>query len=336
MRMATAGLGGLLLSGLWPQQAQARRKKKKASGIKSRVVEVKRGKLGTTITLELATAPFPWGSKPYKDATTLVYVPHHYRLPKNRKIDIIVHFHGHSTNVRQAIKDHMLREQLIESKQNAILVLPQGPLNSRDGNAGKFGDDKGFLRFLTDMRKTLQDRKVRKATGKANISHKGARIGRVALSAHSGGYHAAAKVLRHGGFEVKEVYLFDALYGDRAQFLRWVVETRKAKFKDRHKLICYYTGGKVGEQSHKLMKELGAQGVEVLHETKEGQLSRSELTTGNAIFIRTRVGHTNVTLQNNALRDCLFASGFKRRLHSKWFRDSDKPRKIDKRKDKRR
>ena len=72
---------------------------------RSRVVDVERGKYGTTITMELVHAPYPFKGKPYKDATTIAYVPHHYRLPASRKIDCVVHFHGHGTNARRAMKD---------------------------------------------------------------------------------------------------------------------------------------------------------------------------------------------------------------------------------------
>ncbi len=80
------------------------------------------------------------------------------------------------------------------------------------------------------------------------------------------------------------------------------------------------------------MNKLKEAGIEVFHEKTEGQLSRSQLSSGRAIFIRTRLGHGKVTSAHNALRDCLFASAFKRRLHSNWFRNSKKNRKLDKRK----
>lgn len=297
----------------------------------SKVVDVKQGRRGTTITLTLEHAPFPCRGEPYKDATTLVYVPSHFRLPANKAIDVLVHFHGHSTNVHQAIREHQLREQLLDSKQNAILVLPQGPLNAASGSAGKFGHKKGFVKFLTDLRRTLQSRKISRRLGRATVRHGRARIGRVALSAHSGGYHAAALCLERGGYEVNEVYLFDSLYGDRERFAKWVLEGKRKRGRARHKLVCYYGWGKVAEQSKRLMRELSAGGVEVLHEEKEGQLTRDQFTKGRAIFVRTRVGHTQVTLKHNALRDCLYASGFKRRLRSDWFKDADEQRRIDKR-----
>src|ERR1019366_6144891 len=51
-----------------------------------------------------------------------------------------------------------------------------------------------------------------------------ARLGTVCLSAHSGGYHAAASCLRAGGVDVRETYLFDALSSDLDVFRGWVLE----------------------------------------------------------------------------------------------------------------
>ncbi len=316
-----AGFGACVAGVPWSAQA--------AEG-GSKVVEIKKGKNGTTIFMELEQAPFPYPGKPYKDSTTIAFVPHHYRMPGSGLVDLVIHFHGHGTSARQAMGDHQLREQFFESKQNAILIMPQGPMNASDGSGGKLGQPDGLLRFLTDLRKTLQLREVNRGLGRAALRGR-ARIGRVALSSHSGGYHVAAQCLRHGGFDVKEVYLFDSLYGDTSYFRDWVVATKKLKGDKGHKLVCFYAGASVRQQSLRLMKQLQEDGIETLHEESEGQLTRAQLTEGRAIFIRTRLGHSAVTREHNALRDCLFASGFKRRLRSDWFEGSHKKREVEER-----
>ena len=69
----------------------------------------------------------------------------------------------------------------------------------------------------------------------------------------------------------------------------------------------------------------------MLHEEREGQLSRADITKGRAVFIRTRVDHSRLTYQTNGLRDCLYASSLTRRLESDWFADKDGEREIDRR-----
>jgi len=85
------GVGAAALSSpLWLPPARAEAK------VKSRVVDVERGKTGVTLKLELEKGPYPGPGGPWKDPTTWVYVPHHFRAMGNR-IDTVLHFHGHGS-----------------------------------------------------------------------------------------------------------------------------------------------------------------------------------------------------------------------------------------------
>ncbi len=322
----------------WPNEALAGKKKRK-SQTNSRIVQIDRGKRGTTMFLELAQAPFPYPGKPWKDSTVIVFVPHHYRVPRNKKVDIVVHFHGHNTTAKQAMTMHQLREQFADSKQNAILAIPQLAYKAKSGNPGKLSQKKGFVRMLTDLRKTLQTREARKALKRA-APHKRSRMGRVCISAHSGGYRAAAVCLERGGFEVNEVYLFDSLYSEEDVFLNWLVAGGKRKGKkkrmNRRKLISYYAGGRVKLRNERLMRGLDQHNIPYIHEQREGQNSRAKITKAQAVFIRTKLGHSAVTSQLNNLRDCLFASGLKRRLKDPWFNKKHGKRPLESRAKKKR
>ena len=291
---------------------------------------IKEQKGGFLIELGLDHGPFPHRDAAWTDPTTFVFVPKHFRVPETNKVDTVVHFHGHRTTAAEAIKRHHLVGQLMDSKQNAILVVPQGPVNASSSAGGKLEGQRGFVRFLGEIRKALQLPEVSATLGPAAISD-AARIGAVAISAHSGGFYVAAQCLKKGGFNVNEVYLFDALYGERHAFRDWVLERRDQTGRERHKLICYYTGEKVKAQSHELMTEFEAEGIGYEHEQREGQLTRSQITRARVVFINTGTDHGGVAYRNNALRDCLFASCFKRRLSSDWFDDKHEKRKIEKR-----
>jgi hypothetical protein len=285
---------------------------------------------GTTFYLGLEHAPFPAPGYGYKDDTVIVFVPAFYRHSKHEGVQAIVHFHGHSSTAERAMNVHELRGQLFDSKQNAILIVPQGPVNATDSSIGKLEQPLGFARMIDDVLATLATKEAREALGAAAIPS-GAAIGKVSVSAHSGGYHAAACALRFGGVEVHEVYLFDALYNEADAFRAWMLAGAGRPERSRHKLVTYYTGGTTEALSRQLFAELGKSGVKCASESVEGTLSRAEFTRADAVSVHTSLWHNQVTWETNALRDCLYASAFTRRLRTSWFDHKDDARTIDRR-----
>ena len=157
-------------------------------------------------------------------------------------------------------------------------------------------------------------------------------LGRVCLSAHSGGYHAAACSLRQGGVDVSETYLFDALYAESEVFREWVLARRGDPATSRHKLVSYFTAGAATEVLNRGLREaLERSGVRVSEELREGALSRRDLSHAGAVFVRTEVAHSSVTWETNALRDVLYASMLPRHLGSTWFTDRGGARLIERR-----
>ncbi|XXX77041.1 hypothetical protein WMF30_56270 [Sorangium sp. So ce134] len=294
----------------------------------SKVKRVEASDIGVTLKLELSHAPFPCAGAPYRDATVLVFVPAHYRAPEGGELDLVMHFHGHVTTAERAIAAHKLREQLHESKQNAVLVVPQGAVNAAESPPGQLGQQGGLRRLCGELAAVLAGPAARRALGDCAIPRR-ARLGTLCLSAHSGGYRVAAACLRHGGCEVSEVYLFDALYGEVDAFRDWVLERKDRSGRDRHKLISHFVAGDVRRLNLELERALEAKGVACLHERRPGELTRKQLLNGRAIFIETPLAHSAVTFQQNAFRDCLFASGLRRTLRSSWFEKKDEPRQID-------
>ncbi len=301
-----------------------------AAGPTSHVRTVTRDERGVTLFLELDHAPFPAASAWYRDNTVIVFVPHHVRIGRGERVSAVVHFHGHNSMAEPAMIAHQLREQLFDSKQNAILVVPQGPMMAADSSAGKLDAPGGLARLLTDVLLTLQTPEAVSALGPSAI-RAGARIGTVCLSAHSGGYHAAACSVRDGGVEVNEVYLFDALYAEADVFRDWVVRGKGKNARNRHKLVSYYGVGSTEAQSLELLADLQKAGVSCAYERVEGTLSRQAITREDAVFIRTGLAHGAVTHELNALRDCLYASGLTRRLRTAWFDSKGGSRRLERR-----
>ena len=289
----------------------------------TRIVKVEEGDRGVTFYLELQSAPNP------AHPTVIVYVPKHFRCSASKRVAVLVHFHGILSSAEEAMTGNQLREQLFDSKQNAILVVPQGPMHSQDCAFGKLEEQGGLKRMLRETLRALGAREAQRALGGSAIAH-GARLGLVCLSAHSGGYHGVASSLARGEVDVTEVYLFDALYADTDVFKEWVILGKGRPPRRRHKLVTYFPGsGTTATQSRYLRHELEKAGVAVAEERAEGTLSRASMTHDEAIFVQTSLSHVDVTWQSNALRDCLFASAMPRLMASSWFHDSHAARRID-------
>jgi hypothetical protein len=307
--------------------ATSRRAHAETSGRRRGLTQDERG---TTLLLALDHAPFPWGGAPYRNDTVLVFVPAHYRYRHNEGVAALVHFHGHHSTAEQATLTHQLREQLADSRQNAILVVPQLAEDAPDSACGKLESPGGLARLVDEaLARAAREGKERLGASRFPPS---AQAGTVCVSAHSGGYHAAACALRVGGIDVRETYLFDALYAESDAFRDWVAARRGESLHRRHKLISYFVEGGVPEaNSGALRAELERLGVLCEEEQKEGELSRHELSHAAAVFVRTGLFHSQVTWETNALRDCLYASALPRHLSSDWFARKQGARPIERR-----
>ncbi len=295
-----------------------------------RLKQLSRDARGTTLFLALDHAPFPSAGAPYRDDTVVAFIPAHYRFNDNEGVAALVHLHGHNTTAERAVTAHELREQLADSKQNAVLIVPQLAVMAADSSCGKLESPGGLARLLSEGLATAA-REGRAVLGETAFpSH--ASLGTVCVSAHSGGYHAAASCLRAGGVDVREAYLFDALYAESEAFREWVVARHGEPLHRRHKLVSYFTeGGTTEGCSAALRAQLERAGVLCEHEAQEGELSRRDLSHADAVFVRTGLWHSNVTWETNALRDCLYASALPRHLPTTWFARKVGARPIDKR-----
>jgi len=63
---------------------------------------------------------------------------------KNGRVDFVVHFHGWKNHVEAVLRHYQLIEQLMASRRNAVLVIPQGPCDAPDSFGGKLEDPGGL------------------------------------------------------------------------------------------------------------------------------------------------------------------------------------------------
>lgn len=164
----------------------------------------------TSTIVPLRSAPFPAEGYPYTDSSVLIAFPE--GMAPDGPLALATHFHGFSVELRSMVERGQLLEQLRSSGTRTVLVVPQGPMEARSGDFGKLMEPWGFRRLTQDVLAML--------ARDGFISE--VKTDRVIVSAHSGGYQAAARVLQVGGVKVDTVLLFDALYGHSDVFADFV------------------------------------------------------------------------------------------------------------------
>jgi len=166
-------------------------------------------------------------------------------------------------------------QQLATAKANAILIVPQGPKDAADSGGGKLElDPGGFAKLIDEITAYLN------AEGKIHTS----KVGRIVLSAHSGGYKVAAAVLHLGGMDknITDVLLLDASYGSLEWFADW------CKADPSHRLVSLFTDH-LTEENKELMGLLNQ--ARVLNEAK---LSGEGFAARGATFMHTKGPHDQV------------------------------------------
>jgi hypothetical protein len=248
---------------------------------------------GEIILRPFANAPYPhksretgfkgskstFGPEHYTDSTVAIVIPAGY-VPGD-SVDFIVHFHGHMNHVSSVLPKYKLAQQLAAAKVNAILLVPQGPKDAADSGGGKLElDPGGFARFIEEVTDFL------KAEGKIKTSS----VGKIALTAHSGGYKVTAAILHQGGMpkRITDVILLDASYGSLEWFADW------CKADPEHRLVSLFTDH-LADENQEIMKLLDKAGVKY-RKLHEEQLTADQLTGRGPVFMHTKGPHDQVPI----------------------------------------
>ncbi len=258
-------------------------------------------RFGDLIVTQLNTAPFPHpqraagykykekffsAAEHYADSTVAIFVPKGFRQTK--QVDFVVHFHGWQNHVERVLERYQLIQQFAAGGRNAVLVVPQGPRDASDSFGGKLEDPEGFKRFMDEVTATLKQR----CAWNGPVEY-----GQIVLSGHSGGYKVISSILDHGGLtdHVKEVWLFDALYGQTEKFVSWLE-------KAHGRLLDIYTNdGGTKEETESLIALLKQRGKGPL-ELKEAQARSAKLTGPGAVFLFSALAHDEVVQRHETFR----------------------------------
>ncbi len=232
----------------------------------------------------------------YSDRTVAIFVPKGFR-PADAT-DLVFYFHGWRNNVDDTFAKFRVAEQLAESGVNAVLVLAEGPKNAPDSFGGKLEETGVFASLVSDVLSTLKARGVIANT----------KPGSIVLAGHSGAYRVMAFILTRGGLtaNIREVYLFDALYGQSEKFAHWI-----DRFPGR--LVDIYTAeGGTQDQSLDLMDDLRAWDIPFAA-VPESAVTQDLLRKNRLVFIDSALEHNEVVAKNEQFRAFLTASALPRR-----------------------
>ena len=232
----------------------------------------------------------------YSDRTVAIFVPKGFRA--GDETSLVFYFHGWRNNVDDTLRQFKVAEQFAASGVNAVLVLAEGPRNSPDSFGGKLEETGVFSSLVADVLSTLKARGLVTST----------KPGPIVLAGHSGAYRVMAFILTRGGLapNIKEVYLFDALYGQTEKFAHWI---------DRSggKLIDIYTPeGGTRDESLSLMDDLRAWDIPFAA-VPESAVTPDLLRKNRLVFIDSALEHNDVVAKNEQFRAFLTASSLPRR-----------------------
>ena len=263
-------------------------------------------KYGDLLIRELQTAPFPHPERAeghdyrgehypaelnYADRSVFIFVPH--GLEWKNRTDFVVHFHGWWNEIDSVVQTFELIEQLVASRRNAVLLIPQGPKNAPDSFGGKLEDRNGFRDFMCEIQSIIA----------AQYPQAGKKIGTIVLSGHSGGYHVIANILLQGGLQehISDVLLFDGFYGQFEKYLYWM-EHSQGRF-----VHVFTESGGTKENSIDFMNSLAAWQLPFLY-VHEELLTLQDLAANAIIFIYSDLSHNEVIHRKSQFRRYLESS----------------------------
>jgi hypothetical protein len=261
---------------------------------------------GVLILTNFASAPFPHperatghrhaddffsSAEHYQDSSVALFAPPGFRA--GATVDFVVHFHGWNNNVTNVLEKYRLSAQFTASRRNAILIVPQGPLNAADSFGGKLEDPGGFKRFMEEAMRVLRERGV---IGEAAL-------GQIILSGHSGGYEVMSAIVAGGGLtdHVQEIWLFDALYAHAERFALWF-DHHPGRFID-----LYTEHGGTKAESENLMAALRENHVPFFA-GEEGAATATELRANRLVFLFSALPHDEVLQTHDTWRAFLETS----------------------------
>ncbi len=219
----------------------------------------------------------------YSDSSILIYVPTGFS--QTTKMNLVCWFHGWGNMIDSACKQFELLTQFEKSGRNAIFIFPEGPKNAPDSYGGKLEQPTIFQSMIKEVVSLLSERNIIKNTKAFNINDYD-----ISLAGHSGAYRVISKIINQT--PVKEVVLFDAMYGGNEAYLLWLSDSS-------HRFINIYTKqGGTYENSQFIIKKLqDSLRIPIISENEDA-ISKQVLQANRKIFIFSQKEHNEVINHN--------------------------------------
>lgn len=235
--------------------------------------------------LHLEAAPFPCAGSPWVDDTVAVWVP--ADTGPERPVGIATHLHGHHTTISDVIGPQGLPAQVAASGRRVVWIAPQGPVDAASGSFGCLVRPGGHQALVDEVLRHLRaDGLLREAP-----------VARVVLTAHSGGYRAAARLAATATPRVDEIHLYDALYGEVDAFAEFARSGGTLR-------VATTPHGGTTAGANRLARRLQSQGLGVLQGVGADQAPR-----GPVVFVATAASHVDVLTEGGRYGRWLASSG---------------------------
>lgn len=229
----------------------------------------------------------------YSDSSVIMVIPPGF-IPSDRT-DFIFWFHGWRNNIDTSLEFFHISDQFIASGKNAVLVLAETAKNSPDTYGGKLQQPMMFSKLVKDLMEELLKQKIIPVGSQAN---------NIILAGHSGGFGVMAYITKDGGLPVRELELFDALYGDSKIFGDWIMENGSSRF-----INLYTNQGGTDATSMDFMHELLNDQVNLIFREESG-VSPELLASSRVIFLHSTRGHNEIINNPDNFRLFLETSPF--------------------------
>ena len=255
----------------------------------------------------------------YHDDTVIVFVPSHYRFHDDEGVATLVHMHGHTTTAERAMVAHQLREQVADSKQNALLVVPQLAVMAADSSCGRLESPGGSAEAA---RRGRRDRVARGPHDPRRHGLSARRAARHDVRQRALGRATTprpAACVQVGSTCARPTSSTRCTRGRHVPRLGRGAPRRAAPPAPQARELLHGGRADRGERPRRSARSSNTPACSAKKSCRRGSSRATTSRTPRPCSCARASGTRQVTWETNALRDCLFASALPRHVASSWF-----------------
>lgn len=234
--------------------------------------------------LKVANAKYPNTDSRFNDNSCLIYVPKHF--DKKKAWHFFFWFHGSTNNIQSTIEQFKLREQLILSQVNAIIVMPEAAKNAPESYAGNWEQANNFNYFMEELKLKVKSEKIVDNVTQDN---------QLIIAGHSSAARALVRLMDFSSTTIRGVLLFDAIYGNEQNIVNCLKRFTNCK------LINLYSQREgCLRSSKKLMELFGKEKMNFISK-QDTDISDEELKANRIFCLSSNLSHNDIPVSFNYL-----------------------------------